>query len=280
MSRSISTIQSLMLADIAADPVLGPQLTSISKRAYFNLLTFIFATCTFLLESLIDIFKTSVEATAAGAAPASQAWMQAQVLKFQYSPVVPQIVQLINFAPAYTTVDPTLQIISRASVVTTVAGAVLIKVATGNPPGALNSSQLSALQDYVDTVGATIDYTVSSSAADELYIQADVYYQGQYSAIISQNVILAINTYLANLPFNGQLKVSDIELTIRNVQGVNDCVLKNVSARTDAEPFVDGIFLVQDEQWISRMYSTVAGYIIGETTSGDTLADSLNFIAQ
>lgn len=280
MARSINTIQSLMLADIAADPVLGPQLTSISKRAYFNLLTFIFATCTFLLESLIDIFKTSVEATAASAAPASQAWMQAQVLKFQYSPVVPQIVQLINFAPAYTTVDPTLQIISRASVVTTVAGAVLIKVATGNPPGPLNGSQLSALQDYVDMVGATIDYTVSSSAADELYIQADVYYQGQYSAIISQNVILAINTYLANLPFNGQLKASDIELTIRNVQGVNDCVLKNVSARTDSEPFVDGIFLVQDEQWISRVYSAFAGYIIPETTTGDTLADSLNFIAQ
>lgn len=279
MSRSIATIQNLMLLDIKADPVLGPQLTSISKRAYFNLLTYIVATCTYILESLIDIFKTQVETVAASAAPASQAWMQNQVLKFQYSPTVPQIIQLINFAPVYPTVDTSLRIISRASVITTVAGAVLIKVATGNPPGALNSSQLSALHNYVNLIGATIDYTVTSSAADELYIQADVYYQGQYSAIISQDVILAINTYLANLPFNGQLKVSDLELTIRNVQGVTDCVLKNVKARTDAEPFVDGIYLVQNEQWISRVYATVAGYVVSETTSGDTLVDSLNFIA-
>ena len=279
MSRSINVIQSQMLADIKADSTLSG-LTSTSKRAIFLLMTYIFATCTFLLESLIDIFKTSVELTASMAAPASAAWLQAQVLKFQYSATVPQIIQLINFAPAYPTVDTTLQIISRASVITTVAGQTLIKVATGNPPGALSSPQLSALQDYVDTIGATIKYIVVSTAADELYIQADVYYQGQYSAIISQNVIQAIGIFLANLPFNGQLLVSDIEQTIRAVVGVNDCVLKNVKARADGTPFSSGTYLVQGETWISRIFPTIAGYIIPETTSGQDLANSLNFIAQ
>ena len=95
MSRSINVIQSQMLADIKADSTLSG-LTSTSKRAIFLLMTYIFATCTFLLESLIDIFKTSVELTASMAAPASAAWLQAQVLKFQYSATVPQIIQLIN----------------------------------------------------------------------------------------------------------------------------------------------------------------------------------------
>ena len=279
MSRTIPQIQSQIIADVKADPILSG-LNSTSKRAIWLLWTYIFATATFLLESLIDIFKTSVELTASMAAPASAAWLQAQVLKFQYSATVPQIIQLINFAPAYPTVDTTLQIISRTSVVTTVAGQTLIKVATGNPPTALSTPQLDALQDYVNAIGATVSYVVTSTAADELYIAADVYYQGQYSAIISQNVILAINNYLAALPFNGQLKVSDIELTIRSVTGINDCILKNVIARTNSTPLASGTYLVQNETYISRTWNTVSGYMVSETTSGGTLVDTLNFIAQ
>jgi hypothetical protein len=286
MARPIDTIQQLMLADIAADPVLTPAdmsqpgLRSTSKRAFYRLLTRVFATCAFLLESLMDIYKASVENTASTAAAASAAWLQNQVFKFQYDASAPQIVQLINFAPAYPVVDASKQIISRCSVVTTVAGQTLIKVATGSTPSALSAPQLSALQNYVNTIGATISYVVTSTNADELYIQADVYYQGQYSAIISTNVIAAINIFLAALPFNGSLKVSDIESAIKSVQGVNDVILKNVIARKDSTSFTSGTFLVQNQQWISRIWATVSGYIISETTTGKTLTDSLNFIPQ
>lgn len=279
MSRTVSQIQASMIADIQSDPTLSG-LTSTSKRAIWRLFTFIFATAIFLLESLIDIFKSSVEATAAVAAPASASWIQDQVLKFQYDALVPQIVQLINFAPAYPTVDVTKRIITRASVITTVAGQTLIKVAKNEPPVALTSDELSALQSYVNTIGATIFYTVTSTNADELYLNADIYYQGQYSAIIQENVINTLNAYLAALPFNGVLKVSDLERTILNTTGVNDVILKNVKARQDSDPFTSGTFLVQNQQLISRVWPTISGYIIPETTSGQTLTDSLNFIAQ
>jgi len=268
-----------MLADIAADPTLSG-LTSTSKRAIYRLLTFILATAINILESLIDIFTTQVETIASTAAPASAAWLQNQMLLFQYNETIPQIIQLINFAPAYPTVNTAYQIISRASVVTTVSGQTLIKVATGNPPQALTSDQLSAAQSYVDAIGATINYVVTSANADELYIGANVYYQGQYSAIIQETVINAINALLAALTFNGTLKLSDIELAIRAVPGVNDVILTNVKARTDGTSFADGTYLIQDNQVISRTYSTVAGYLVSETTTGDTLADSLTFIAQ
>jgi hypothetical protein len=204
MARTVAQIQSLMNADIQANPILNPGtpntpgLTSTSKRAIWNLWTFIFATAINLLESLIDIFKAQVEATAAAAAPASAAWLQNQVMLFQYDPVTPQIIQLVNFAPAYPVIDATKQIISRASVTTTVAGQTLIKVATGSPaPGALNTSQLSALQAYVNAIGATLSYVVSSVAADQLYVAAEVYYAGQYAAIIQSTVINAITNLLA-----------------------------------------------------------------------------------
>jgi hypothetical protein len=246
-------------------------------------MVFVFATAIFLLEGLIDAFKGQVEATAATAAPASAGWLQNQILLFQYDATNPQIVQLINFAPVYPVVDPTKRIISRVSVVTGVSGQTTIKVATGIPPGALNDAQLSALQSYVTLIGATIDYNCVSLAADKLYIDADVYYQGQYSAIIKDSVINAINNYLAtfsSVNFNGTMKVSDIEATILAVPGVNDVVINNMIARADGTPFSGGTYLVQNAQLISRIWPTISGYLIEETTSGETFADSLNFIAQ
>lgn len=282
MARSVNTIQQLMIADIQSDPTLSG-LSSTSKRAIWILLTFIFATAIFLLEILIDVFKSEVEATAAAAAPASAGWLQNQLLMFQYDPIIPQIVQLINFAPSYPVVDTTKQIISRVAVITTVSGQTLIKLAMGNPPQALTSPQLSAAQDYVDTIGATVNYTCTSTDPDELIIAADIYYAGQYSAIIQTSVIDAINNFLATFDsanFNGSFKVSDLELTIRAVPGVNDVILNNVIARRSIDAISAGTYLVQNAQVISRIWATIAGYIISETTSGSTLLDTLNFIPQ
>ncbi len=287
MARTIAQINALMVADVQADPILSalipaaPQLPS--KRSIWGLIIFVFATAIFLLESLIDVFKAEAEGIADRAAAASAGWLQYQVLLFQYDPITPQIVQLVNFAPVYPVVDPSKRIISRVSVVTTISGQTTIKVATGNPPDALSVGQLSALQSYVTLIGATIDYICYSAPADKLYINADVYYQGQYSAIIQESVITAINNFLAtfsSLNFNGSFKVSDIEATIRAVPGVNDCVINNMIARADGTAFVDGTYLVQDAKLISRLWPSIAGYVISETTSGETLEDSLNFIAQ
>lgn len=287
MARTVTQIYAQMVADVQASPILSilvppaPQLPS--KRSIWGALLFVFATCTFLLESLIDVAKAEVEDIANSAAWASPSYLQNKMLQFQYDPVTPQIVQLINYVPQYPVVDPTKQIISRVSVVTTVAGQTLVKLATGTPPGALNSDELSAAQDYLDTIGATIKYIATSQAADHLDIGANIYYAGQFSAIIQESVIDAITNLLSTFSsadFDGTLKVSDIEQVILGVPGVNDVILTNVIARQDATPFADGTYLVQNQQLISRTWATVAGYIIPETTSGQTLTDSLTFIAQ
>jgi hypothetical protein len=285
MARTTATIQQQILDNINADPTLGPLLTSTSKRAIYNLLTFIMAVAINVLEQLMDIFTANVETTAAAAAPATAAWLQKQVLAFQYSNSNPQIIQYTaGGAPYYPTVDTSLQIISRCSVTTTLANSVLIKVATGSPPAALSSPQLSSLQAYLSPpngIGiAGVNYTVVSGNPDQLFVQADVFYQGQYSSVIQTNVINAINAYLAAIPFNGQVKLSDLEITIRNVTGVDDVVFVNVSARADGTSFGGGASLVQNQLGVSRYWNTVAGYIISETTANQTLADSLNFIPE
>lgn len=281
MARSITDIQQQMLDNIAADATLGTLLTSTSKRAIYTLFTYIVAVAINLLEQLIDIFTTSVEATAAAASPATPSWLQAQILKFQYSATVPQVISLVTFAPAYAIVDTTLRIISRCSVTTNLSNNVIVKVATGTTPAALSVAQLAALQSYVNEIGiAGVIYSCTSTASDKLYVQANIYYKGQYSSVISANVIAAIDTFLAALPFNGQMKLSDLEEAIREVEGVNDLVFVNVTARADSTAYGSGNYLVQAQATIGRLWNTVSGYMVGETTAGQTLADSLTFIAE
>lgn len=270
-----------MLDNIAADTTLGTLLTSTSKRAIYRLFTYIVAVAINALEQLIDIFTASVEDIATKAAPATSSWLQNQILKFQYSATTPQVIQLVNYAPAYPIVDETLRIISRCSVTTNLSSSVLIKVATGSTPAALSAPQLSALQSYVSQIGiAGVNYSVTSDTSDKLYVQANVYYLGQYSAVISANVVAAIEAYLSAIPFNGQVKITDIEDAITGVEGVTDVVLVNVRARGNATAFSSGSFLVQNQQTIGRLWATVAGYIVGETTASNTLTDTLTFIPE
>jgi len=281
VARPIAEIQTQILDNIAADSVLGSLLTSTSKRAIYRNFAYIIAVAINALEQLIDIFTANVESIAAKAAPATPAWLQDQIFKFQYSATNPQVIQLIDFAPAYPVPDTTLQIITRCSVTTNLSNSVIIKVAKGDTPGPLTSDELSALQDYINTIGiAGVVYTATSNDSDKLYVQANVYYKGQYSAVIQANVIAAIESFLSAIPFNGQAKVTDLENAIRNVDGVNDVVLVNVKARANSTAFASGSYLVQNQQVIGRLWNTVAGYIVGETDSGNTLADSLNFIAE
>lgn len=281
MARQISQIQQQILDQVAADPVLSPALTSTSKRAIYRLWAYITSVAIGMLEQLMDIFSAAVETTVSKGAPASAAWIQDRVFKFQYNADVPQIVQLVNLAPTYPVVDPTLRIITRCSVTTNIANNVIVKVAKGEPPQALSPAQLSAVQSYVDTIGAAgVSYNVISTDPDLLYIQGQIFYNGQYSDVISANVIQAINTYLAQLPFNGQMRISSLEFAIRNVVGVTDVLLQNVSARAYNTSFGGVPNMVLNNQVISRLWPTISGYMIPETTAGNTPADTLQFIPE
>lgn len=294
IAQPVEEIQADMIADIGATPALSYTdpagnvfniTNNTSKRAKWRLETFVIASVISTLEQLIDQNQTDNEALIDAAIPETKAWLAQQVSKFQYSELNPQIVELVNLVPTYPVVDPTLQIVSRRNVSTTGNGQVLIKVATQEPPVAMTASQLSALQSYVGTIGVPgITYFVTSAQPDQTMIAADIYYQGQYAGVILGQLISALTTFLANLSsaanFDGTMQVSDIENTIRSVTGVTDVVLKNVAARPDGTPLVSAVYLVQAQTLISRLWQTAAGYIIPETTTGSTLADTLNLIPQ
>lgn len=76
------------------------------------------------------------------------------------------------------------------------------------------------------------------------------------------------------------MKLGDMEQAIRNVDGVTDVVFQEVVARADGMTFDQGTLLVLANAVISRVWPTVSGYIVSETSSDLTLVDSLTFIPE
>jgi hypothetical protein len=279
MARTIEQIQASIITEIQSTPELA-EANSTSRRAIWRLFAYVQASAILLLEQIIDVFRAENDLKISKAIPATATWLNQKVLEFQYSATNPQIIQLVDLAPIYPVIDPNLRLITRCSVVTTISNQVNIKVAKSEPPVALTSNELSSLQSYVNNIGIVgVNYNCISLNADKLFIDAEVYYDGQYSTVISGTVLNAINQFLASLSFNGVLKISDIELAIRNVIGVSDVLIKNVKMRSDSTAFADGTFLVQNKTVVSRVFPTISGYIVEEDGSGLDFANNITFIA-
>jgi hypothetical protein len=281
MARSIQTIVALLDAEQANQTDLST-LNSTSNSAIYTLWKYIVATQMYLQETLWDIFKADIEAKIRTAAVGSAAWLQSKVLEFQYDSVTPQVLTVgSDFSINYTVPDTTKRIVTRCAVNRTAQRTVLIKVAKSEPPVALGVLELSSLGGYVDDIAfAGVNYFVTSKASDKLYLKANIFYDGQYASTISDSVILAVNTYLANLPFDGKVKVSALTDAIQSVTGVTDILIQDIAIRPDATSFIDKTYLVQNNTTIIPLFQLDAGYIVEETTSGETFADKLTFTAQ
>ena len=292
MARTIATIQAALIADVIAnfttlanDPNTSPTektellnfVSNTSKRAIWRQWTFSTAAAIALSEQKIDVLQAQIEAIIARAPSATPNFIQDKVLNyFQYDPNVPQVVKIVDLIPQYPIEDASLRIITRCSVITASSYLVNVKVAKQNPPVQLSASEKSSLETFLNTIGiAGVQYLVVNLPSDKIYIEGTIKAFGSYSAVIETNVIAAINNYLASIPFNGILKVIDIEKTIRNVEGVDDVILKNVRVRIDGTPLTGATYLINNFTLVQSFYQTVAGYIVEETTAGNTFLDKL-----
>lgn len=287
MARTVAQIQqeintnlvtNLSSVGITIDP------TQWSNKNVLRLIVFTLATGIAILEQLMDVFTAMINALIAAASAATQLWIQSKMFQFQYDATTPQLVQLINNVVQYPVVDPTKRIITACAVSSTQPNNVTIKVAKGSPLQSLAGPELAAAQGYINLIGTIgIDYNIISQNPDQIYIQATIWFSGQYASVIQASVIAAITNWLANLSitrFDGSIQMSDLESFIRSIPGVNDVTLVNVRGRADAVPFASGVDFILNTATLQRLWNTSAGYAIPETTATKTLADSLTFNAQ
>lgn len=277
MAREVQTIINELDDAQAAQPALS-SLNSPSQTAIYTLWKGITAIVINFLEQLWDLFRGELETTISKGKIGSALWLQDMVYKFQYSATVPQVVQVINFAAGYYVVDPTLRIITRCSIKTTGNKIVTIKVAKSDPPEALTLTEKNSLIGYVTNIGFTgIQYVVRSSPPDVFYLKASIYYDGQYSSVIQTTVIAAIENYFASLAFDGTLQLLTIEDYIQRVPGVTDIVIEDAAITPDGGSIT---YLAQNKQTIFPTYTTFSGYVVPDSTPGNTLADKLTFLAK
>jgi hypothetical protein len=279
MARTVAQIKQSMLDAKNADPTLSA-LTSTSQTAKWNLYYFIVASCIAIFEQLQDLFKTDLEAIASTAAPSTPQWTRNKVLKYQKGDVAQ--LNTTTFTVEYPTINTANQILTRCAVITAPNRTVLIKVAKSNPPVPVSVGELAELQSYIETFNpAGIAFTLINENSDKMEVAATIYYNGQYSAVISTNVVAALNNYMATLPFNGVISTQAVVDAIQAVDGVNSVSLTRILVRKHTVAYGAGVTLYNLSTGVdSVQYQTIAGYVVQETTATHTFVDTLNYIVQ
>lgn len=289
MARSIDTIANSIIAAKEADANLTG-LSSTSRTAIWLLWVYIFAAAINMLEQLQDVYQAVIEAVADTAIPGTPKWVQDRTFRFQDDPTgaTPQVLEInSDLELVYPTVIDEFKVVTRCSVSTGASKLVSIKVAkdtsvTDSTPIQLSASQKTSLEGYWALIGfAGITYAVINKVSDKISITATIFYQGQYASTIRDDVELALNNYLAGIPFDGKVRVSQIEDTIQAVTGVNDYKIDQIKARDNDTAYASGVNVFDLTTGVNLItYSSQAGYTIEETTTNFTFSDTLTFTAQ
>ena len=257
------TYQSIQAQIISQVNTLLPALTSTSKAAYWQVWSFIVAVSQSLMEQRFVILQNQVEALVSSNVAATVPWITQQVLYFQDGNTI-ELQSNLTFAyptPSYPTP------ITSCAVVPLLNGVLAIKVAASGAP--LTSAQQTELKAYLAAIlPAGMATQVISASGDVISVTSNVYYNGQSNSVILANTIAAINNYCSLLPFNGLVRVSDIEKAILAVSGVVDVQLVSVVVT----PSVGSpVILVNASQTLIRSYQTYSGYLINGDGSGADL---------
>jgi hypothetical protein len=277
MARTISQIKQQILTEKATYSELNV-LNNPSTTSLFNLWAYITAVCISVLENLQDVFITEVETIVNRGVVGSKAWLDYQIRRFQYTNIL--ILDTVTFLYKYANSDVSKEIISRVSISDGINNDIIIKVAKNEPPATLTTDEMNALNSYLkQIVTAGVTTTLISTNSDKVRLYAQIYYEGQYSTVIKDNVIIGINNYLATLPFDTQIRVSSIQDAIQNILGVKDVIINNLEVRTDSTALGSGSKLVVNNQVLTRQVNLYSGYAVEETTALNGFIDTLTFIA-
>lgn len=288
MARETQEIIDTMDAEQALHPTLA-DLNSPSQTAIYTLWKYIVAMASRILEILWDKKKSEYEAILATGVTPSIYWLRQKAFEFQYDALTPQIVQLVNMQAVYVPIDITKRIITRAATNSS-AGLATLFLAKNDPPEKLTAPELSSIQGYFTSAGDGTTQAVGVGFAgqsiycvsldpDLLYLEATIYYNGQYAGTIVNDTITAIEAYISDLGLYPIMKTVDLVDVIQSVKGFSDIDIVNLSCRDAATAWLSGTDLVLASATLATSYTTSSGYMIGETTATYTLLDKLTFTA-
>lgn len=196
-----------------------------------NILFEIIAFSIYLLELLFDQHKREVELLLYNQVTTRAPWYRFKALAFQYGhDLIPDTDRYDNTGFTADEVADSKIIKYSAVVESEDESRVIVKIAGEDNEilAPITEVQLDAVVEYFREIRAAgVRITVINYLPDELYLQLRIYRdplvlnaQGQSILVGNQPVEDALNVYLKNLPFNGELILQDLVDALQIVEGV------------------------------------------------------------
>lgn len=267
MARSIGVIQNEMLDSITADENLAG-LNSQSKVSIYRLIVFIVAFSIWVLENLFDTHKKEVDDIIEAKMPHRPSWYRTKAKAFQYGFAL--IADTDKYDNTGYTDDQVLNSkIIKYAAVTPSAGQILIKIATeaAGVLAPITQEQKASFDAYVlEIADCGVKYIVVNHLPDILLLNLQIFrdplvLDSTGMSILNGNYPVqdAINEYMKELPFNGELVLAHFIDKIQKAEGVVIPHLVNAESKAidintnqylDAEPInvktvpVSGYFMI------------------------------------
>jgi len=266
MARTITEIQQQIIAAKDAEPVLSAHSWSTSKVAIWRLWTYITAVCIWSLEQLFDYHKAEVAALLAASKPHTLQWYTSMAKKFQNGQLLPDGSDVY----AVITEDPAIRIVKYAAA-TELSNLIRVKVAkeSSGMLAKLTTGELDAFTAYMKRIkDAGIRLQLTSDDPDTLQLAVAIYYDplvltasgARVDGTSPTPVLDGINTFLANLPFDGVFILNELIAAIQGIDGVKIGHVISAQANYALTPFVP----------ITVKYTPDAGYMRLDVTYFNT----------
>lgn len=258
MARKIEAIQQEMFDSINADDNIS-SLISTSKYARYRVFVFIVSLAIWILENLFDTHKKEVDNIIEAKMPHRLSWYRTKALAFQYGFDLMQF-DLIQDTDKYDNNGFTDEEIEESKVikysaVTKSGGQLYVKIATeiNGVLAPIEPEVKEAFDAYMDEIAdAGVKYLIVNLLPDILLLNLIIYrnplvLDANGMSILNGNYPVqdAIDQYMKELPFNGELVLFDLETKIKAAEGViipnlvnaeSQAIDINTNEYLDAEP--------------------------------------------
>ena len=237
MARSVKQIHNGMLTDIASNEVLSAYLTSNSMYAIFRLFTFIIATAIWIFESFLDQHILEIDYKLANQKAGTVPWYRTMALRFQYG------FDLVQDKDYFDNGNATAEQIEDSKIIKYAAvneaedsSRVILKIA-GEVNGVLTDfddpAQVEAIEAYINEIRvAGVQVTIINYKADKLYLNLRVKRDvllltetGMNKLDANYPVNEALQEFMKELKFNGELQLSALIDKLQLIPGVLDATL-------------------------------------------------------
>lgn len=277
MARTITEIKNEIIAEKNKRLDLS-EMESDSKVSIYNGWAYVCAAAISSFETIMDIFKASVENTINNRINGTPQFYVNQSYKYQDGDSL--IVSEDGTEVSYPAIDESKKIITRASYEeSTVSGGsldkmLLIKVATGSTGNLypLTAEELVRFTSYLDKIKfAGTNIKAVSKVGDVLIPRLTVFHDGLLpEAIIRTRVRDALISFTTSLSFDSSLYVTKLMDAITAIDNITDAYVDPIAVPAQGvfiRPYNDDA-VIQPEVRVDRYTQMEAGYIRESSKTG------------